>query len=303
MMISIEKNLHEIFAWILLTLAAFQARIINILERGFNWLLRSKSMADPAEYGLDYSQVSFPSRDGLTLKGWLFEVHDKSHPFIIMLHGVRGNRAQPADRVFGIASELIDYGYNVLVFDFRAHGESEGRLISAGYYERNDLLGAIDYLKQSGATGKIGVLGFSMGAAISLLTAAECKEIAAVVADSSFTDIISILESKLSRFKFLPRHFIPFLFSAVKLFYRIDFTRVKPIKAVGSITVPVFVIHGGKDDMIPVDHAYRLIKACRNLYHQIWIVPEAKHTGAYLIRTEEYILRLLSFFKTAFALN
>ena len=100
-----------------------------------NFIKHIYVMQAPSEFGLKYSRVSFPSLDGLNLRGWWFEASSEK-PTIILLHGVGANRAEPAERVFGIAEELIEYGYNILAFDWRAHGESEGKHSSVGYLER-----------------------------------------------------------------------------------------------------------------------------------------------------------------------
>ena len=137
----------------------------------------------PANKGLTFEDVSFLSKsDGLTLRGWYLPSQD-SEQIIIMLHGGEMHRADPSIDMLGIAAELIDNGYNVLMFDMRGHGESEGERLSAGYHERKDLLGAIDFVKGRGFE-RIGVLGFSMGGATALMTAAESTDIDCVVADS-----------------------------------------------------------------------------------------------------------------------
>ena len=78
-----------------------------------------------------------------------------------MIHGEKFHRADPGIKMLGIASWLVKHGYNVLMFDIRGHGESEGSKISGGYYEKRDLLGAVEYVKGRGFE-RIGVLGFSM---------------------------------------------------------------------------------------------------------------------------------------------
>lgn len=255
----------------------------------------------PADYGLEYVDVSFSSRDGLTLRGWWLEVgYDK--PVIILVHGSERNRAEPAEKMFGIARELISHDYNVLMFDLRGHGESEGEHISAGYYERNDLLGAIDYARRRGMS-KIGVLGFSMGAATSLMTVAQCEEIDAVVADSSYADVVDIIESEFSRRSSLPNFFIPIILFMAKNMYGVDFVSIKPVEAVKEISIPVFVIHGEQDDMVPAHHAHRLIEACQNPDSKLWILPEADHSNPCLARPEEYINKVISFFDDAFDSN
>ena len=76
-------------------------------------------------------------------------------------------------------------GYNVLMFDFRGHGRSEGQHVSMGYYERQDLLGAVDYLQRWGID-RVGVMGFSMGGAVAMATAPHSEAIRAVVSDGGF---------------------------------------------------------------------------------------------------------------------
>jgi pimeloyl-ACP methyl ester carboxylesterase len=254
--------------------------------------------SNPADFGLEYVDVSFPSRDGLTLRGWWLEGGD-DNPIIVVVHGSGGNRADPAERMLGIAKDLVSYGYSVLMFDMRGHGESEGEYISAGYYEKNDLLGAIDYIRGRGIENKIGVLGFSMGAAVCLMAAPESDEIDAVVADSAYADIVSIIESEFAERSDLPKFFVPIILSMTRNIYDIDFTAIKPEEAVKEISVPVFIIHGGQDEMIPVQHAYRLKEASQNPDSRLWIVPEAEHANSYLARPTEYKEQVISFFDEA----
>jgi len=248
----------------------------------------------PADFGLEYMGVSFPSRDGLMLRGWWLEADD-DNPVIVLVHGSGDNRAHPAERMLGIAKDLVSYGYNVLMFDMRGHGESEGKHTSAGYYERNDLLGAIDYIRQRGIKSRIGVLGFSMGAATSLMAAAESEEIDAVVADSAYADIVSIIDSEFAARSNLPKFFMPIILFMTRNIYNIDFTAIKPEEAVREISAPIFIIHGGQDDMVPVQHAYRLKEASQNPDSELWIVPEAQHANSYLVRPAEYRERVISF--------
>ena len=252
----------------------------------------------PADFGLEYMDVSFPSRDGLILRGWWLEAGD-DNPVIVVVHGSEGNRAHPAERMLGITKDLVSHGYNILMFDMRGHGESEGEHISAGYYERNDVLGAIDYIKQRDTETKIGVLGFSMGAATSLMAVAESEEIDAVVADCAYADIVSIIESEFSKRSSLPKFFIPIILFITRNIYDVDFTAIIPEEAVREISVPVFIIHGEQDDMVPVQHAYRLKEASQNPESKLWIVPEAQHGNSYLVGPTEYREQVTSFFDEA----
>jgi dipeptidyl aminopeptidase/acylaminoacyl peptidase len=263
-------------------------------------VIRKPFEQKPDNFGLKYEDVSFPGRDGLTLRGWWLEGGD-SRRVIVMIHGANGDRADQSIKMLDIAGEMVNAGYNVLMFDLRGHGQSEGERLSLGYYEQSDLLGAIDYVKQRGMN-KIYVIGFSMGAATALMTAANCKLIDAVVADSSFAYLADMVEPQFSKRSNLPKLFIPLITFFMNKVYGIDLSMPKPIDAVRQFTMPpILIIHGGQDNTVPVEHASKLAKASCNPNTMLWIVPEAKHVGSYRSRPKEYITKVLSFFDQAFS--
>ncbi len=182
------------------------------------------------------------------------------------------------------------------MFDLRGHGESDGNRMSAGYYEKRDLLGAVDYMKGRGLE-RIGVLGFSMGAATALMATAEDDDIDAVVADSSFADLKDMMEPEFSKRTKFPKFFLPPLLFMVKIMYGVDFSAVKPIESVSEIAPrPIFFIHGELDEVVPLEHAYRLQQASQNPQNQLWVVPQAGHVRAYVTHPEEFMNKVTSFF-------
>ena len=251
----------------------------------------------PADFGLQHSDISFTTSDGLTLRGWWLAGNQESSA-IIMVHGVDTNRADPSVKMLDIAAELVDQGYNVLMFDLRGHGESEGSQISAGYFEKKDVLGAVGYVRQKGLA-KIGVLSYSMGAASSLMAAVETQDILAVVADSSYADLEEIIEYQFSVRSDLPEFFIPLILFMDKTLYGIDFKAVKPVEAIKKLSCPVFIIVGGKDDTVSTDQAQREFEASLNPLSQLWVLPEAEHTRCYVCRPQEYIEKIEAFFEAA----
>ena len=254
---------------------------------------------NPAQLGLKYKDVSFSSMDDeLTLRGWYLPV-ENSEQVIIMVHGGDGNRADPSIGMLDIASELVEHGYSVLMFDLRGHGESDGNRMSAGYYERRDLAGAVDYVKGRGFES-IGVLGFSMGAAIAIMTTAESSDIDAVVADSSYADLKDMMEPEFSKRTKFPKFFLPPLLFMVKIMYGVDFSAVKPVEFVPEIAPrPVLFIHGKLDDTVPVEHANRLQQASQSPQSQLWVVPDAGHVRAYVTHPGEYMDKITAFFDGA----
>ena len=251
---------------------------------------------NPALLGLEYEDVSFSSVDEeLILRGWYLPVED-SEQIIIMVHGGDGNRTDSSIGLLNIASGLVEHGYNVLMFDLRGHGESDGNRMSAGYYEREDLAGAVDYMKGRGFES-IGVLGFSMGAATAIMATAESADIDALVADSSYADLQDMMEPEFSKRTRFPKFFLPPLLFMVKIIYGVDFVAVKPVEFVPEIAPrPIFLIHGKLDDTVPIEHAYRLQEAFQNHQGQLWVVPDAGHVRAYITHPEEYMSKITAFF-------
>jgi dipeptidyl aminopeptidase/acylaminoacyl peptidase len=257
--------------------------------------------ATPASVGLDYQEVSFPSRRGdVTLKGWYIPVAE-GEPTIIIVHGVDSNRASQGVGILDIARGLADKGLNLLLFDLRAHGESGGEKMSGGYFEQQDLLGAFDFLVERGIPpDQIGVLGFSLGGAVALLAAGQEPDLRAVVADSPFADISDLIVSETRERTDFPDWMVPALVpgmvTAGRLLYGIDINAIAPVKVVPRLDFPILLIHGLEDDRVPPSHSQRLKAASRHPDTELWLVPGAEHTRNFKAQPEEYIARVAGYF-------
>ncbi len=253
----------------------------------------------PASLNLMYEDVSFPSRnEKLTLRGWFLPAAN-SDRVVIMVHGNGQNRNDPSIGTLDIANELVKHGFNVLMFDLRGYGESDGSTVSGGYYEKEDLEGAVNFVTTRGFE-QVGVLGFSLGAVTSLLSAAEDMDIDAVVADSSFADLNDIMGPEFAKRTRAPSFFLKPILFMIKVMFGVDFAAIRPIEAVPEIAPrPVFFIHGELDETIPVAHAYRLFEVSSNPENELWVVTDAGHTKSFKIHPEEYIAKVTAFFDKA----
>jgi fermentation-respiration switch protein FrsA (DUF1100 family) len=290
--------LKVILAVVLAAIAAFLG-ISVYLGHSMTAIERVPITETPALCGLDYEEISFPSRvDELTLYGWYLPAEDGGG-VIIMVHGAEQHRADPGVKMLDIACGLVGHGYNVLMFDLRGHGESEGDRMSAGYYETRDLGGAVDYVVGLGFED-IGVLGFSMGAVTAIMAAADCDEIDAIVADSAYADLNDILEPQFAERTNFPKFFLRPLLFMVKMMYGIDFTAIKPVEVVGDIAPrPILFIQGELDDTVPVAHARSLLEASDNSKNQLWLLPDVGHVEAYITYPEDYMDMVTAFFDDA----
>jgi fermentation-respiration switch protein FrsA (DUF1100 family) len=144
----------------------------------------------PRDFGMSYENIDFLSTDGLHLKGWWMPAatgattgDSTAEGTIIYCHGQNRTRVE----MLPMAELGHQLGYNGLAFDFRHQGASEGKISSVGYWERRDVDGAVRYaLDDRHAARPVVLWGVSLGAAASLMSAAETPAVAAVISDSTF---------------------------------------------------------------------------------------------------------------------
>ena len=273
-----------------------------LIAQGVTKADRDPQEDHPTNYGLVFDDVEFLSRrKDVSLSGWYVPGQDSS-PHLIFVHGIGSVRS--GDNAVELAARMVDLGYNVLLFDLRGHGSSGGDKVSGGYFEKLDVLGAFDYLVERGVDpGRIGLMGFSMGAATSIMAAAEEPRITAVAADSPFADASDLIAREAARKTPFPEWMIPIFIPTTKLMakqiYGIDIGSLVPEKSVAELGYPVIVIHGLADDRIPWEHGQRVASAAYE-GSSLWLVPGVDHVDAFLTHPDEYVARVSEYFGSRF---
>src|SRR3981189_2537148 len=150
---------------------------------GYVHPLRSMPARTPADEGLAYSDVALLTSDGPHLAAW--NVPGTRPDAVILIHGIGTNRAA----VLSVARDLHERGYNLLLLELRAHGQSEGTTSTLGVREVQDGRAALTFLQQQPGVDphRIGVWGMSLGSAVAIMSAAVLPDIRAVAADSVFS--------------------------------------------------------------------------------------------------------------------
>ncbi|MCM8798049.1 MAG: alpha/beta hydrolase [Candidatus Omnitrophica bacterium] len=249
----------------------------------------------PSEYGLPYEEIIFYSRDRFRLKGWLI-LRDENLPLVILCHGLGTNKSD----LLEIAEFIYREGFNVFLFDFRGHGESQGKTSSFGYLEQRDLEGAIDYLYQRKdlENKNLGLFGLSMGGAIAIMVSAKDERIKAVISDSAYKNLYSSMIHLAKSFYHLPKFPSNILLTIVYfLRFGIDPKKISPQNAISQISPrPVFIINGEKDFQIPPENAYSLFEKAKEP-KELWIIPGADHGEGYSLYKEEYQHKIVKFLK------
>jgi pimeloyl-ACP methyl ester carboxylesterase len=235
-------------------------------EWGANALLHpTRHVAAPTS--LAHEDVAFHS-DGLLLKGWLFRGREPRRGLIVYLHGSADNRAFGA----GIARRLGPKGWDVLACDSRAHGESEGADCTYGYYERRDVVVALDAVRAKDAV----LLGVSLGGAVALQAAPLDRRIRGVVAVSSFSDLETVARERAPWLA--TEHEIQEAFHLAERRGRFRVADASPVLSAPGIDVPVLLIHGAADGETPPEHSRRIFAALAGP-KQLVLVPGAGHDG------------------------
>ena len=254
--------------------------------------------SSPAALGLTYEDVTFSSTvDGTTLRGWFLPA-EASDRAVVVVHGRSSSRTGDNGELVAQAAALVDGGYNVLLFDFRAHGLSDGTRYTLGADEQGDVLGAVVYLESRGfAPDRMGFWAHSMGAATVLLAAAASPDVRNIVADSSFARLEDLLARELPRESGLPGFFNPAILYFGRELFGLDTRILNPEETVAGLPPrSLFIIHAEADRLIPVDHARRIAAAGGPAVWNLWIFPGASHDRVWSAAPELYRSRVLAFF-------
>lgn len=289
-------------------LGAFLAVVfIVIMERNVYSVI-TETMPAPSEVNIpaglpfDVEEVSFAGGDGFRMAGW--KVPSQNGATVILLHGYGGNRTG----MLWHAKQLVNAGYGVLMYDERASGESEGTRRSYGWEDRRDVQGAIHFIETGSGKSKqrIGIAGCSIGAQISLHSAAYYPEIEAVWADGPSgmrAKDIPGPKNPLMALIILGNYSLDWMYE-----WRLGIEAPSPIiEVIGDIGPhPIMLVGGGQpqpligsegDMMIPQYAYYAGSNA------QTWVIPEAVHCDGPAHRPDEYAERMVEFFDAAFGIK
>lgn len=239
----------------------------------------------PKNFNLDYEDISFETRDNLTIKGW-FIPNNNTDKTIIIAHGYPFDKGNIMQATYFLADH-----FNLLYFDFRYFGESQGKYTSVGYHEKKDFLAAVEYLKSRNITD-VGAFGFSLGAATIIM--ANSLDVKAIVADSSFAEIDRMIKRNYFIFPSFTK--MPFVWLTklyTLLFLKIKTSEISPLKEISKINIPILIIHAKQDSQIPVDNSKLLYEASNKNITELWILDGEHGTS---ITNPDYKKKIIEFF-------
>ena len=225
-------------------------------------------------------QISIKSYDNVRLNGvFIPSIDETSTNMAIVVHGYE---AFSEDMII-IAKLYSDLGFKVMLIDLRAHGASEGKLSSFGYYEKFDIKKWIQYsLRTYGSTDRILLHGVSMGAA-SIIQASGLNlpsNVRYIVADSGYSSLIKMLRNITT-----PKSLIIF-FPGVSLItyiaHRFFIESIHPLKQIKKSKIPIMIIHGEDDEVVPFSMGKSLYDNSKSPYKEFYPVKDCLHGVGYI---------------------
>ena len=246
----------------------------------------------------EYEPVYISSHDGLKLFARYYHTKEGA-PLEIMAHGYRSFSRRDFASVALLA---LERGHNLLLIDQRSHGKSEGRSLSFGVLESEDIRSWVNYsVERFGEDTKITLMGISMGAATVLLASALGlpHNVKCVIADCPFSSAKKLLPSIIERKKLSPKIMFPFLRLGGLIFGGFDILKASPEEAVKYSDIPTLLIHGMGDKLVPSYMSEEIFENCKTEKKKLLLFPDATHALSIFYDNERYVNEIIAFTEDA----
>lgn len=213
---------------------AFQSRIVFVQSK--------KMQGDPSNAGMAFEDLTLRTSDGVSINAWYVPGPEEARGTALFCHGNGGNMSHCVDRI----RLLRELGFNVLLFDYRGYGRSEGTPSEEGLYR--DTRAAWDWLvmEKNVPPDEIVLWGHSLGTAVASQLAGEVQA-AALIMEASHT---SVAEEGQRRFPWLPVRLLAYI-------------ELDNCAHVARAKCPVMIVHSSQDQLVPLEFGRRVFDAAR----------------------------------------
>ena len=319
---SVKKSVHVRILGILLLSVGISVWAKQSPENNYGAVIETDSTA--LKNGILEKVVIYPQRElgsakRIIRKGFLAR-YDNAQATILVCHGFKCEK----DDVNIMRRVFPRPRFNVMAFDFRAHGENpEGQYCTFGRDEALDVIAAVKFLKSHPEVYDKPIIayGFSMGAASAIEAQAKDPSLfEAMILDCPFDSSENVLRRGLENIKFtlfgyefslpckslLERYaFHPYIQSLVKTILRsvvhidsqnipVHICRFSPAESIAKVNIPCFFIHCKSDEKFSVD-SIKLIFKKANGPKQLWLTQGRRHFDSYFFNPEKYTQRIRTF--------
>ena len=244
----------------------------------------------PGPLGLAYDDVWVQCADGVRIHGWFLPAKGRASGTVMFLHGNAKNISIYLKNV----QWLTAYGFNVFMLEYRGYGNSHGKPTLPGVLDDIDAGFTALLRRQDVDRHRIAIYGQSLGGALAIYYVAHTAYrpyIRMLVVESAFASYQEITTEKLASF---------WLTWPIQWISRITVDdEYSPLPVVGMIApIPLLIIHGDQDPIVPVDHSRKLYEAAHEP-KELWIVPGGVHDDA--MRRPEFRSRFVNYLNAHFS--
>ncbi|NTV90092.1 MAG: alpha/beta hydrolase [Clostridiales bacterium] len=246
----------------------------------------------------EYRDVNFKSSDKtVILNGWFFKSKN-SDKTVVIAHSYGKNRLEAGTDTIELYKKLLDMGYNVLAFDLRYSGKSGGKNSTLGCLEKEDVLSAMNYVRQQGAK-HIVLVGFSTGASACLMAAEESGKVETVIADTPYAKLSQYVNGYVDS-TLLPK--FPFsmtIMSSLDAMTDINNDNCSPVNNLQKLSgCNVMFIHSSADTFIPLEDNRQFYSEYSNLatgIHDFWETDAKGNASSFEADPSTYINKVAEF--------
>jgi pimeloyl-ACP methyl ester carboxylesterase len=245
----------------------------------------------PSELNLIYEELKIPISSKFKLNAWYFP--SNSRHTLLLLHGIHLSKPY----LIPFAKKFQEMGFNVLLPDHRAHGESDGKWITYGKNEVHDIIQTVEWLEKEKPFEKISMFGISYGSIIGSQTAIKIKnKFNSFVFQSPYTNLDLIIRwSIVKKLGNWAKILVPGVRLWVKILAGFWLNQVNVLQACQNLDKPTLFIAAEKDEVCPAFETIKCYEASAKP-SEIWIVKDSKHNNIHKVAGEEfYFKRIVEF--------
>ena len=262
-----------------------------LLAISVGWLLAHSvqtRIGDPPA-DLNAQAVTFASDSGSNVHGWWCPVQNRRGS-VVLLPGIRANRLSMVAR----ARFLHRAGYSILLIDFQATGETKGDHITFGWKESRDVLGALNFVRETDPTGRVAIIGSSLGGVAAVLATPPLK-VDALVLEEVYPTIEIATRNRMENYLgVFGRMLTPLLLNQLQWRLGVSASQLRPVDHIAKVHCPMLIMSGEKDrNTRPSDT--RMLVEHAQAPTQLWLVPSVGHVDLHRATPQAYESRVLAF--------
>ena len=254
---------------------------------------RKLETVKPSDFGLRFKPLRVRGVKAAILRGYfIHSLTVEARATIIVLHGIGSAK----EVYFGFARWLAENGFNVVVYDQRAHGRSGGRYCTFGFYEKKDVSKIITKVLKRYSKLPIGIHGTSLGGAVAIQALAIEKRLSFGIVESTFNTLENVIEEySHDMLKFRSRWLVRRILTRSAQIAKFSPFDIKPVESCRDIEQPMLVVHGDADEKIPIDFNLDNFDALKTTDKEFFIVKGAGHEDVKEVGGVAYEQKILSF--------